>query len=210
MGSYLLLFVVASFATRTNCCPLSGCKSCVESRGGNACASRCGCASSTHFSRYSSCVLGGGGFACNERCCGASQPTQPPPQPTYKPRPTQPPYKPRPTQPPPVRPDPRPPQGSYNCVTEIDGLRGNCKDVRQCTGATFNNLCNGGYSNKCCVEDSNVARPSREWLSLTQFGSLFEYLGTSARARAFLPYFNEAIDKIGGWLTMRACCSHVR
>jgi predicted chitinase len=55
-----------------------------------------------------------------------------------------------------------------------------------------NGQCSG--SGKCCAAETASANPPKEYISLSVFKTLFSDGVSGARAEAFWPYFNEALD----------------
>merc|ERR1711871_43493 len=104
--------------------------------------------------------------------------------------------------------DPQPPSGSSflpnqpdssgnygSCTTPYDGMKGYCISEDKCTGGTFNGLCNGGSSIKCCVAETRptTAVPAGTQLTYNHFYNLFEGI-SDTRARALYPYFVTAMN----------------
>lgn len=94
-----------------------------------------------------------------------------------------------------------------SCTSLQDGFRGICVQVTACTGATFNDVCGGSSSYKCCVAETEevvdiLKDPvlSREvdhldLLDYNTFRSLFNGI-SSTRAAALYPYYNYALAEV--------------
>jgi len=82
-----------------------------------------------------------------------------------------------------------------SCTTPFNNFKGECISTSECTGATFNGLCPGSSSIKCCVAETRPANPTQELVSFKAFRNLFNGI-SETRAEAFWPYFNEAMDQI--------------
>eukprot|EP00511_Aplanochytrium_stocchinoi_P010129 CAMPEP_0204862566 /NCGR_PEP_ID=MMETSP1348-20121228/2634_1 /ASSEMBLY_ACC=CAM_ASM_000700 /TAXON_ID=215587 /ORGANISM="Aplanochytrium stocchinoi, Strain GSBS06" /LENGTH=401 /DNA_ID=CAMNT_0052012587 /DNA_START=46 /DNA_END=1252 /DNA_ORIENTATION=- len=86
-----------------------------------------------------------------------------------------------------------------SCKTRYQEYTGVCIPVSDCTGATFNGLCPGSSSIKCCVTETETVKDITDVigtsLSQAEFEQQFEGI-SSTRAAALRPYFNFGIAEI--------------
>ncbi|MES1912871.1 MAG: hypothetical protein MHM6MM_005095, partial [Cercozoa sp. M6MM] len=81
-----------------------------------------------------------------------------------------------------------------SCQTPVQGLSGQCRQMNECTGATFNKLCPGLPSSVlCCVDETRpVRRAPASVLTKEQFGTLMEGISDD-RLTVYHEYFSSAM-----------------
>lgn len=84
--------------------------------------------------------------------------------------------------------------GKVSCSSTIHSYSGSCMAVESCSGAVFNNLCEG--RKKCCAAETTPAKTlSAAALCLDTFIKLFPSVA-GTRGTALRYYFNEAASKL--------------